>query len=126
MNNKNQQGYTLITTLIIPMVMVFFVLLGIKIVPIYMNHSKVQNSFVAIDQTKGVGNMPTRKIRDIINTRFKLNDIENIKASDVKIYSSPSYLKLMVDYVVLEPIIGNLSIQVVFHEEIVVSPEDDS
>lgn len=126
MNNKNQQGYTLITTLIIPMVMVFFVLLGIKIVPIYMNHSKVQNSFAAIDQTKGVGNMPTRKIRDIINTRFKLNDIENIKASDVKIYSSPSYLKLMVDYVVLEPIIGNLSIQVVFHEEIVVSHEDDS
>lgn len=125
-SKKREQGYTLITLSIIFMVIGFFILLIMKIGPIYMNHSKILNAFAAMEQTEGIANETTRRVKALLDRRFNLNYVEYIKTRDVKIYNRPNYLKLTVEYEVIEHIVGNLSVYVEFEEVLEIIPGDDN
>ncbi len=123
---KQQQGFTLITLIILFMVIGFFGLLILKIGPIYMNHSKILNSFAALEQTDNIENETTHRIRNIIDGRFNINYVEHLKVRDIQILNRPNYLKLVVEYEVVEPIFGNLSVLIEFYEEVIVEPGADN
>lgn len=120
---QRQQGYTLITLSILFMVIGFFILLILKIGPIYMNHSKVVNSFEAVKKTKNIENQSTARIHTILDGRFNVNFVEHVSYKDVLIINRQNYLKMSVEYEVVEHIVGNLSVLVEFYEEIEVGPQ---
>ncbi|NOU23521.1 MAG: DUF4845 domain-containing protein [Methyloglobulus sp.] len=115
---KLQQGYTLITLIFMLGIFAFFVLLIMKIGPIYLDHSKVKSALTAIEQDKDIETKSEPEIRVLIAKRFDMNYVARVTAQDMKISKRGNYLKVEADYEVVEKIAGNLSALVEFHDVI--------
>ena len=113
---KQQQGLTLITITFILAILGFFVLLGLKIGPIYMNHSKVVNALSAVENMVDVGTMSKHEIMSSLNKRFGMNYVDKVTDEDITITKHDDYLKVAIVYERVEKIMGNLSVLVEFDE----------
>ncbi len=113
---KQQQGLTLITIIFILAILGFFVLLGLKIGPIYMNHSKVVNALSAVENMVDVETMSKHEIMSSLNKRFGMNYVDKVTDEDITITKHDDYLKVAIVYERVEKIMGNLSVLVEFDE----------
>ncbi len=111
-----QRGLTFISLIILLGVIGFFVMLILKIGPIYMNHAKVVNALDALEQTDNLTSMNQREILTNLDKRFNMNYVEDVSREDITVASQPGYVRVNIDYDRIEPIIGNLSVLVEFHE----------
>jgi len=113
---KQQHGLTLITIVFILAIFSFFLLLGFKIGPIYLNHSKVVNALMAVKETDGIERMSKQQIRIALSKRFNMNYVEKVDLDDVKITKHGNYVKVEIAYERVEKILGNLSVLVDFYD----------
>lgn len=113
---KHQQGLTFISIVFILAILGFFVLLTLKIAPIYMNHSKVVNALAALEAMDGLETMSKREIRKSLDKRFGMNYVEKIEPDDITIVKKGNYVKVDIEYERVENVVGNLSILADFHE----------
>jgi Tfp pilus assembly major pilin PilA len=121
--SKRQQGFTLITLIFFLGVAGFFVLLVLKIGPIYLDHSKVKNALAAVENSTDIQTLSEHEVRSSLEKRFNLNYVAHLDAKDVKITKRGNYLKVEADYEVVEKIAGNLSVLVEFDDKFEVGAE---
>jgi hypothetical protein len=117
-NFKFQQGLTLISLIFVLGIFGFFVLLILKIGPIYLDHSKVLSALSAVEKSNDIGSLSESEIRSSLTKRFDMNYVKQATEKDVKIVKQGNYLKVNLDYEVVEKIVGNLSVLVEFHDSI--------
>ncbi len=115
---KQQQGLTLISLVFVLGLLGFMVLLALKIGPIYLDHHKVASSLAEIKELPDILEKSQAEIRDSLSKRFNLNYVYDVTQDDITITKHDSYLKVVIDYEVAKPIIGNLSVLVVFNDVI--------
>jgi hypothetical protein len=115
---KHQQGLTFISLIFILAILGFFVLLILKIGPIYMDHYRVVNALKALETTPGIAQKSPDEIRLMLSKRFNMNYVSTINAKDIQILQHGSYLKVQATYEVVEKIIGNASVLVNFDDKI--------
>jgi len=113
---KNQRGLTLITIVFLLAVAGFFVMLGLKIGPIYLNHSKVVNALAAVEEMPEIRTMSKRDIETSLNKRFDMNYVTKVNGDDITIVKQDHYTKVEIEYERVEQIMGNLSVLVEFYE----------
>ena len=121
--SKPQQGYTLINLIFMLGIFAFFVLLILKIGPIYLDHSKVKNALASVEKTVDIETKSESEIRTSLSKRFDMNYVADIKAQDIKITKRGNYLKVEADYEVVKKIAGNLSVLVEFYDTFEVGKE---
>ena len=116
---KREKGYTLITIIFFLMIAGFFAMLLLKIGPIYIEHSKVVNSLAALEETVDVEKKSRREVQSILSKRFDLNYVYHLtsRSEEIKITKATDYLKVQIEYEVVEHIMGNVSVLVEFYEE---------
>lgn len=120
---KQQQGLTLISILFILGLIAFVVLITLKIVPIYMDHSKVVNALKAVEQSPGIETKSEYEVRDSLNKRFNINYVYDVTQDDIKVVKHGNYLKVTIEYETVQKIVGNLSVLVEFNDSIEVGQE---
>ncbi len=120
---QRQTGLTLISTILLLGLIAFFTLLILKIAPIYIDHSKVVNSLAGLKQTVDIQTKNKNEVWNALDKRFNLNYVYNVTKDDVKITKQDNYLRVEIDYEVVEKIAGNLSVLVEFNEVIEVGEE---
>ena len=113
---KREQGITLITLALLLLMIAFFTLLVLKIAPIYINHSKVVNALAAVEETTNINSKSRHEVSVLLSKRFNLNYVEHVERSDIKITKGDGYLKVVIEYEVVESLMGNLSVLVEFHD----------
>lgn len=113
---SKQRGLTFISMVFLLALIGFFTLLVLKIAPIYFNHSKVVNALAAVEEMPDIASMPKSEILTSLDKRFNLNYVEHVTKDDITIVAQPGYVKVNIDYERIEPIFGNLSVLVEFHE----------
>ena len=111
-----QRGLTFISLVFVLGLIAFFTLLVLKIGPIYLNHSKVVNALKAVEESPDLTSMSRNEIVNSLNKRFNMNYVEYVTKDDITIVAQPGYVKVDIDYDRIEPIVGNLSVLVEFHE----------
>jgi Domain of unknown function (DUF4845) len=121
--SKHQQGYTLISLIFILGVFGFFVMLILKIGPIYLDHSKVESALSAVEKSTDIETKSEYDVKSSLAKRFNLNYVTRAKMEDVKITKRGNYLKVDIEYEVVEKILGNLSVLVEFHDSFEVGKE---
>jgi hypothetical protein len=121
--SKHQRGYTLISLIFILGIIGFFVLLVLKIAPIYLDHSKVKNALAAVENSTDIETKSEYDVRNSLSKRFNMNYVAHLDAKDVKITKRGNYLKVDADYEVVEKIVGNLSVLVEFNDSFEVGKE---
>ncbi len=120
---KRQRGLTFISLIFVLGIVGFFVLLILKVGPIYLDHSKVLSALAAVEEAPDAAMLSEHDIREMLRKRFDLNYVSDVEASDIKIYKSGYYLKVEIEYEVVKKIMGNLSVLVEFDDVIEVGSE---
>ncbi|MFW5442799.1 MAG: DUF4845 domain-containing protein [Methylococcaceae bacterium] len=120
---KHQHGLTFLSILLILGIIAFFVLLTLKIAPIYMNHSKVKNALSAVESMVDVEALSKNEIRSSLSKRFGMNYVEKVEKDDITITKHGEYLKVEIEYERVEKVVGNLSVLVEFYESFEVGVE---
>jgi hypothetical protein len=102
----------------------FFTTLVLKIAPIYINHSRVLNSLNAIKNKPNIEKKSKYAIFVFLKKSFNINYVEKVQDDDITIIKNgPFYLRLEIEYEVIEPIFGNLSVLVEFYDVIEVGEQ---
>ena len=115
---KRQQGLTFISLVFVLGLIAFFVLLGLKIGPIYLDHSKVVSALAEIEKTTDIEEQSEAQIRDSLSKRFNMNYVYDVTQDDITITKQGNYLKVAIEYEVVRKIVGNLSVLVEFNDVI--------
>ena len=114
---KKQQGLTFISLVFILGLIAFFVILSLKIGPIYLNHSKVVSTLAELKKTTALEDQSEAEIRDSLSKRFNINYVDDVTQKDITITRHENYLKVVIAYEVITNIVGNLSVLVEFNDE---------
>lgn len=115
---KNQQGLTLISLIFLLGIIGFFISLVLKIAPIYIDHSKVKSALSNLEKIEHVENQSEAEIRTRLDKSFNTNYVTDVTRDDITVTQGGNYLKVVIEYNVIKPIIGNLSILVEFNDQI--------
>ncbi|MDD1611915.1 MAG: DUF4845 domain-containing protein [Methylococcaceae bacterium] len=90
----------------------------LKIGPIYLDHNKVASALSALEKDSGFPTMTEHQIRRSLDNRFNIGYVDFIAPEDIKVSKSNEYVKVEIDYEVVQPMAYNLSVLVNFHDEI--------
>ena len=115
---KRQQGLTFIFLVFVLGLIAFFVLLGLKIGPIYLDHSKVVSALTEIEKTAHIEELSEAQIRNSLSKRFNINYVNDVTQDDITVTKQGNYLKVAIEYEVVRKIAGNLSVLVEFNDVI--------
>ena len=118
---KKQQGLTFISLVFILGLIAFFVILSLKIGPIYLNHSKVVSTLAELKKTTDIEGQSEAEIRDSLSKRFNINYVDDVSQKDITITRHENYLKVVIAYEVVTNIVGNLSVLVEFNDVMEIS-----
>lgn len=120
---QRQQGLTLLSIAFILALIAFFVLLILKIAPIYIDHSKVVNALAALKETTDIQTKTEQEVRSILDKRFNMNYVYDVTQQDIKVIKRGNYLKVQIEYETVVNIFGNLSVLAEFNDMIEVGQE---
>jgi hypothetical protein len=96
-------------------------LLGMRIVPIYLDHFVVKSSMQALKQDLETRQMSAAEVRQTISRRFDINNVTHIGEKDVKIRQNGQGMIVELAYEDRRPLIGNLEVVAKFSETVVLS-----
>lgn len=115
---KHQSGLTLITWLLIMAIGGFFVLLTLKLVPIYLEYQSVRTVIQSLNHDPLVRKTDANGVRKLITKRLKINSVYDFPKEYIKIKKTKNRLKVDVTYDRIEPIVANISVMVSFSEKL--------
>ena len=115
-SSKHQQGLTFISLVFILGLIAFFVLLGLKIGPIYLNHSKVVSTLSELKRTPDIEYQSEPEIRNSLSKHFNINYVNDVTQENITITRHENYLKIVIEYEVVKNIAGNLSVLITFND----------
>ncbi len=111
---NRQQGLSLLGFMGILVLVLFFTYIGIKLVPIYLNHMSVVSEMKAVANEPGAANQPAQTTRRQLLTRWDISFVDHVGAENVRIERSDG-VNLVVRYDVETHLIGNIDAVVRFH-----------
>lgn len=113
---KNQRGLTLISIVLILGLIGFFVVLTLKVVPIYLDHGKVKSALAALQAMPDIQTKSEFEIRDSLTKRFNINYVYDVTKDDIKVVKHGNYVKVDVEYETVVKLVDNLSLLAEFHD----------
>lgn len=115
---KNQKGITGIGLMIIFFLIGFFVLLGIRMVPLYLNNVKVANVISGLESIPGLATKSIPEIKQTIDRRFEVDDVQYIEAKNVKFERAERGISVVAEYEARTQIFANIDVVVSFKETV--------
>lgn len=107
------RGMTLIGFLFVLAAALFVAYIGMKLVPIYLNHYSVVSSMKSLAEEPGVANMSEARLRDLLSRKFMTSYVKHVSARDLEVVRGTG-LEIVAEYEVREDLIGNLDAVVSF------------
>lgn len=119
MNNLKtlQRGMTTVSLAVVIIVVVFFLTLGIKLVPVYLEHFNVVQSLKSMKE-EGHSGSDVREIMSTLDNRLQMNDVTNVKKRDIKVDRQAKGSIVTVAYEVRRHALGNIDLVISFKDSI--------
>ena len=95
---------------------VFFVLIGVKMVPTYLENYSIKQVLANMENDRTVRKMSPNQMRESFFKRLKINGVYEFEKDDLKVESTKGGIEVKVDYEVRKPILGNVSVLMEFSE----------
>ncbi len=109
----NQRGLSLLGFIFVLILILFTVYIGIKLVPIYLNHFSVVSDMKAVAGEPGSANLPPNTIRRNLMTRLQVSYVDHVRPENI-VVERTSPPQLVIEYQVEEHLIGNIDVVVKF------------
>lgn len=121
-SRHTQRGITGIGMALLLGVLAFFVLLLLKLAPVYLESWKVGSALKSVVQEEGSAQLSAQELKTRILRRLEVDDVENITASDIAISKSGKSMTIGVSYEVRIPILGNIDAIAAFDKQAELAP----
>lgn len=122
-SSKNQQGLAFMP-LVFTVTLLFIVIsIVFKIAPAYLNHSKVVAMLDQLKQEASGEKKTESEIKASLTKRININNIDDITQGDIAVNKQGNAFKVLINYEVVKPIYGNLSVLIEFNDELEVGVE---
>ncbi len=82
---KKQRGLSMLSWLVVIGIAVFFGMVGIKSLPVYMNHYKVLSILKSVAGQPTIGDQTPRDIALTLEKRFDIDMVKHVTHKDVKV-----------------------------------------
>lgn len=115
---RRQQGLTLIGFLIVLSLAVFVAFMGMKIVPVYIDHYSVIQAMKGVQKEPGIATATPGKIKDLFFRRLYVSYVDGIEAKHVKVIRSNGRT-LQVKYDVQKQMVANIDILIHFDDSVI-------
>ena len=116
---SRQRGISITGWIVIIAIALFFAMLGMKLIPSYMEYYSIKTTLNSMKDEAMVRKMAPRELRTVIKRRFKINSIYNYDyKNDLKITKNKGRTVITVDYEVRKPMVGNITVLMDFHEQV--------
>jgi len=112
---SKQRGLTFSGFLFGAVILIFVSLIGLKLIPAYMQDSTIRNTFISIVNDPEMQKASPRDIRTAFSKRASIDDIKAITAEDIAIEKDGDRLVLSASYPVKIPLAGNVSLYLEFN-----------
>ena len=113
---SRQGGMTLIGFLFVLTAALFVAYIGMKLVPVYLNHFSVVSVLESMAEESGAANMSEGRIRDLLSRKFTTSYVKHVRPQDVQIVRGGG-TRLVATYEVRVSLIGNLDAVAKFQRE---------
>ena len=114
---SQQRGISLIGWAVMLLVVVVLGTAALRMVPAYMEYNTISSSIKSLLQDSKTALLSPREVREAMNKRFTINQVNVISANDLGITKDGGVLKVTTDYEVREPMFYNVSIVMTFQDE---------
>lgn len=115
MINKNkQQGMTAIAIVLLLSVLAFFVYLGLRLFPVYMEGFKVDTAISTIVNESATSEMSVVEIKKSILRRLDIDDVDSVKSENIIVEKQGGNIKITVEYDRYAPITDSMDVVVYF------------
>jgi hypothetical protein len=107
-----QEGMTYLGMLMLLIIVAFFAVITIKVLPIYLENFKVKSSLESLAQeTKNdPATLSPIELEKLLLNRFSVNDVEHVKKEDIKISKEGHKTVIVVDYEARVTLFNNLDL----------------
>ena len=115
---KKQKGLTLISWLAIIAVVLFNAIIGMNVIPVYLNDHSVKSLMESLESDPSVRGATPKKIKDIITKKLRINNVYSVTKEHITIKKSNKndYL-VTVEYEPRGRLVGSLDYIVTFKHE---------
>jgi uncharacterized protein YlxP (DUF503 family) len=115
---KNQRGMTPIGWILVFALIAFFVLLALKLVPVYISGFKVTSILESLKENQEIATMSPRQIMTSLNKRFDIDMVTGIEPDDIYIEKAGGVMTITVDYEIRKNFIGNIDFLITFNKSV--------
>ena len=116
---KYQQGLSITSWIILLSVLLFFVLLGVKMVPTYMEYQSMSTILENIQNDPKLKKATPAQLRGIFLRRIDINGIYDFDdKNNLKISRAKGETSMILDYEVRKPVAGNVQVVMLFHKKV--------
>ena len=119
---RNQHGMTMLSWLIVLAVVVFFILVGIKMVPTYLENYSIQQVLRNMENDRKVRSMSPAEMKKSFFKRLKINSVYEFDRDAIKIKKEKFGTRFALDYEIRKPVAGNVAIVMTFSESALIPP----
>lgn len=113
----HQSGLTAISIVVLLAIGAFFIMLALRLAPIYLENFKVSSHLEKIANEAETKTMSVDEIIDKLFKRFNIDDVDHVTQDDVTVEQSDNGIIIHVDYEVRTPTFGNVDLVVSFAEK---------
>lgn len=118
---RRQRGLSITGWIFVIAIALFFALLGMKMIPSYLNYFSIVKVMEAIAQDASMKNAPATELRKAFYRRIDINGIYNFPKKGLKIDRSQGEgTRMIVDYEVREPMAGNVDVVMHFNHAVTI------
>lgn len=103
----NQRGLSLLGFMFVLVLVLFFTYIGIKLVPVYLNHMSVTSEVKAVASEPGSANKAPNTIRRDLIRRLGVSYVDYVEPQHITIERGDQ-VQLVVQYEVQQHLIGNI------------------
>lgn len=113
-----QRGVSIPVLITLLILVGFVVMIGIRITPVYFNYYTLVSLVKSVQQDPSLRDQPTRDIREALDKRMRLNEVDDLGYEVVEIKRPGGELVLDIAYEVRRPFIGNIDLIVRFNRRV--------
>lgn len=113
-----QYGISTVSMALLLLIGGFLVLVGLRLMPIYLEHWKVVSSLESLSNEPELAAKTGPEILDLLMKRLDVNDVDNVSKENVEIKRADTSVSVRVKYEVRKELIGNIDAVAKFDDSI--------
>jgi hypothetical protein len=115
---EKQKGMTGLGWVIILLLIGFFILLGLKIIPAYMNNYKVTSVLESLKTDPELVGIGPGRVRKALLKRLDINMVSDLEPDDILIEKIGNALKVTVDYETRKSFTKDIDIVIYYNKSV--------